>query len=174
MAHPFVEIAPSALGDNVFQVIGRDAMLITAGTSDRFNTMTASWGGWGHLWNRDVTFSFVRPQRYTFGFMEQTEHYTLCFFAKEHQAALDFCGSHSGRDLDKIAATGLTPVTDEATGAVYFAEARLVLVCRKLYAQDITLASFLDPVIPAEVYGKADYHRMYVGEILHCLTRTGG
>ena len=80
MAHPFVEIAPTALGDNVFQAIGRDAMLITAGTPDRFNTMTASWGGWGHLWGRDVTFSFVRPQRHTFGFMEQAEHYTLCFF----------------------------------------------------------------------------------------------
>ena len=108
MAHSFVEIAPTALGDNVFQAIGRDAMLITAGTSDRFNTMTASWGGWGHLWNRDVTFSFVRPQRHTFGFMEQAEYYTLCFFDKEHQAALDYCGSHSGRDVDKIAATGLT------------------------------------------------------------------
>ena len=109
MAHPFVEIAPTALGDNAFQIIGRDAMLITAGTSDHFNTMTASWGGWGHLWNRDVTFSFVRPQRHTFGFMEQAEYYTLCFFDKEHQAALDYCGSHSGRDVDKIAATGLTP-----------------------------------------------------------------
>ena len=112
MAHPFVEIAPTALGDNVFQIIGHDAMLITAGTSDRFNTMTASWGGWGHLWNRDVTFCFVRPQRHTFGFMEQAEYYTLCFFDKEYQAALDYCGSHSGRDVDKIAATGLTPAAD--------------------------------------------------------------
>ena len=168
MAHSLVEIAPTALGDNVFQVIGRDAMLITAGTPDRFNTMTASWGGWGHLWNRDVTFCFVRPQRYTFGFMEQAEYYTLCFFDKEHQAALDYCGSHSGRDVDKIAATGLTPVTD-ATNAVYFAEARLALVCRKLYAQDLTVDSFIDRGIVDEAYPKADFHRMYVGEIVRCL-----
>jgi len=168
MAHSLVEIAPTALGDNVFQVIGRDAMLITAGTPDRFNTMTASWGGWGHLWNRDVTFCFVRPQRYTFGFMEQAEYYTLCFFDKEHQAALDYCGSHSGRDVDKIAATGLTPVTD-ATNAVYFAEARLALVCRKLYAQNLTVASFIDRGIVDEAYPKADFHRMYVGEIVRCL-----
>ena len=169
MAHSLVEIAPTALGDNVFQVIGRDAMLITAGSSDRFNTMTASWGGWGHLWNRDVTFCFVRPQRYTFGFMEQAEYYTLCFFDKEHQAALDYCGSRSGRDVDKIAATGLTPVTDEATGAVYFAEARLALVCRKLYAQDLTADSFVDRGIVGEAYPKADFHRMYVGGIVRCL-----
>jgi flavin reductase (DIM6/NTAB) family NADH-FMN oxidoreductase RutF len=169
MAHPFVEIAPTALGDNAFQIIGRDAMLITAGTPDNFNTMTASWGGWGHLWNRDVTFSFVRPQRYTFDFMEQAEHYTLCFLYREHQAALDFCGSHSGRDVDKIAATGLTPVTDEATGAVYFAEARLVLVCRKLYAQDLTADSFIERGIVGEAYPKTDFHRMYIGQIVRCL-----
>lgn len=168
MSHSFVEIAPTALGDNVFQVIGRDAMLITAGTSDHFNTMTASWGGWGHLWNRDVTFSFVRPQRHTFSFMEQGEYYTLCFFAKEHQAALDYCGSHSGRDVDKIAATGLTPMAD-ATGAIYFAEARLALVCRKLYAQDLTADSFSDRSIVGEAYPKADFHRMYVGQIVRCL-----
>jgi flavin reductase (DIM6/NTAB) family NADH-FMN oxidoreductase RutF len=174
MAHRFVEIAPAALADNVFRVIGRDAMLITAGTPARFNTMTASWGGWGHLWNRDVTFSFVRPQRYTFGFMEGAEHYTLCFFAAEHQAALDFCGSHSGRDVDKIAATGLTPVADDATGAVYFAEARLALVCRKLYAQDLTADSFVDRGVIGETYAKADFHRMYVGHIVRGLIVAGG
>jgi flavin reductase (DIM6/NTAB) family NADH-FMN oxidoreductase RutF len=174
MAHPFIEIAPTALGENVFQIIGRDAMLITAGSSDRFNTMTASWGGWGHLWNRDVTFSFVRPPRYTFGFMEATEHYTLCFFGKEHQAALDYCGSRSGRDVDKIAATGLTPVADEATGAIYFAEARLALVCCKLYAQDLTADSFVEKGIIGETYGKADFHRMYVGQIVRGLILPGG
>ena len=168
MAHPFVEIAPTTLGDNVFQVIGRDAMLITAGTPAHFNTMTASWGGWGHLWHRDVTFCFVRPQRHTLSFMEQAEYYTLCFFDKEHQAALDYCGSHSGRDVDKIAATGLTPTVD-ATGAVYFAEARLALVCRKLYAQDLTADSFVDRAIIGEAYPEADFHRMYVGQIVHCL-----
>ena len=168
MTNPFVEIAPTALGDNVFQIIGRDAMLITAGTADNFNTMTASWGGWGHLWNRDVTFCFVRPQRHTFGFMEQAEFYTLCFFDKAHQAALDYCGSHSGRDVDKIAVTGLTPVAD-ATGAVYFAEARLALICRKLYAQHLTADSFIERGIVGEAYPKADFHRMYVGQIMRCL-----
>ena len=78
-------LPPSTLGDNVFQVMGRDAMLITAGTSDHFNTMTASWGGWGHLSDHSVTFSFVRPQRHTFSFMGQAESYTLCFFNKERR-----------------------------------------------------------------------------------------
>lgn len=168
MTHNFTPIVPTALHDNPFQLIGREWMLITAGTPGDFNTMTASWGGLGHLWNRDVAFCFVRPQRYTFRFMERAAYFTLSFFPESHRAALDYCGSHSGRDVDKIAATGLTPVSDES-GAVYFAQARLVMVCRKLYGGDIVRTAFTDPAIPAEVYPKGDFHRMYVGEIVRCL-----
>ena len=154
MDHSFIAVPPAELGDNPFKIIGRDAMLITAGTLDAFNTMTASWGALGHLWNRDVCFCFIRPQRYTFGFMERSATFSLSFFDETYAAALDFCGSHSGRDTDKIAATGLTPVAG-AAGAVYFAQARLVLECRKLYAQDLAGERFLDPALPAEIYAKA-------------------
>lgn len=170
MTHNFITIAPTALRDNPFQLIGRDWMLVTAGAADAFNTMTASWGGLGHLWNRDVSFCFVRPQRHTYGFMEAASYYTLSFYDKAHRAALEYCGNHSGREGDKAAAAGLTPITDE-TGAIYFAQARLVLVCRKLYGGDIIRSAFADPAVPAEVYPKGDFHRMYVGEIVRCLIR---
>ncbi|MGQ9490102.1 MAG: flavin reductase family protein [Anaerolineae bacterium] len=170
MTHSFITVAPTALGDNPFQLIGRDWMLVTAGTAESFNAMTASWGRLGHLWNRDVCFCFVRPQRHTFGFMERASHFTLSFFPTTYRAALEYGGSHSGRDVDKTAATGLIPVADK-TGAVYFAQARLVLVCRKLYGGDIVRSAFTDPALPAEVYLKGDFHRMYVGEIVRCLTR---
>jgi len=170
MAHTFVETAPSALGDNAFKTIAKDWMLVTAGTLDAFNTMTANWGGWGYLWNRNVTFTFVRPQRHTFAFTEAASHFTLSFFDEAHRAALDFCGNNSGRDVDKIAATGLTPVAD-ATGAIYFDQARLVLVCRKLYAQFMTADSFVDQGIVGQMYAKNDFHRLYVGEIVRCLIR---
>ena len=172
MSDNFTEIAPTAIKDNTFKLIGRDWMLVTAGTTAAFNPMTANWGGLGYLWNRDVCFCFVRPQRHTYSLMESADHFTLSFFDKAHRAALDYCGSRSGRDVDKVAATGLTPITDE-TGAVYFAEARLVLVCRKLYGGDLSGAAFTDPSLPAEIYSKGDFHRMYVGEIVRCLAREG-
>ena len=167
MSEGFRELTPVQLDDNPFQAIGRDAMLITAGTLASYNAMTASWGGWGHLWNRDVCFCFVRPQRYTFGYMERASHFTLGFFGREHAAAVDYCGKHSGRDVDKAAATGLVPVS-LPSGAVCFAQARLVFECRKVYAADLRADSFVDPAIPAEVYAKADFHRMYIGEVLSC------
>ncbi len=164
----FVELDPLELQDNMFRRIGREWMLITAGKPEKFNTMTASWGGVGVLWNTNVTFSFVRPSRYTYTFMEQEKYYTLSFFGADCRRALQFCGSKSGRDVDKVAETGLTPVFDAP--APYFAEAELVLVCRKLYTQDLDTDRLLDPALMAN-YKDGDVHRMYVGEITKVLQR---
>ena len=84
--------------------------LVTAGTEEKFNTMTVSWGALGEIWGKDAAFVFIRPQRYTFEFIEKEEVFTLAFFSEEYKDALKICGSKSGRDIDKIAATGLTPV----------------------------------------------------------------
>lgn len=163
----FRETRPELLTDNPFKLIGADWMLITAGTQEAFNTMTASWGGLGVLWERKVAFCFIRPTRYTYEFVEKSERFTLSFFEEKYRKALEFCGSHSGRDTDKIKGAGLTPVKEG--GFVYFNEARLVLACKKLYFQDISPERFLDPKIES-LYPKKDYHRMYVAEIVKCLT----
>ncbi len=164
----FIKTEPEMLQDNPFKLIGRDWMLITAGDGQAFNTMTASWGGLGVLWERKVAFCFIRPTRHTFTFMERADRYTLSFFPEKHRKALSFCGSHSGRDRDKIRESGLTTVKQD--GLLYFEEARLVLVCRKLYFQDIAPDRFLDPTIH-DMYPQKDYHRMYVGEIEQCLVK---
>lgn len=166
----FREIKPEQIVDNVIKLIGKDWMLITAGKASDFNTMTASWGGLGNLWNGPVCFVFVRPQRYTFQFMERDTHFTLSFFDESYRKALTFCGTKSGRDVDKVAATGLTPATG-VTDGVYFEEARLVLECRKLYAQDFAAENFIDASIVKAHYAAQDFHRLYVGEIVRCLVR---
>ncbi len=170
MPSEFKEISVYDIKDNPFKLIADGWMLITAGNLHKFNTMTASWGTLGELWNKKVAFCFVRPTRHTYKFMETADTFTLTFFDEKHREALDFCGSHSGRDVDKIAKTGLTPIEWEKQ-AVYFQQARLVLICKKVYMQDLDPALFLDPVIH-DAYPKKDYHRMYVGEIIHCLAAT--
>ncbi len=163
----FKTITPGQIKDNVFKLIGEDWMLITAGKEDAFNTMTASWGGLGILWNKTVSCCFVRPTRYTYEFMEKGNTYTLSFFSEKYRRALEICGSKSGRDGDKISETGLTPCL-AAYDAVTFKQAQLVLVCNKLYFQDLIPRNFIDPQIETN-YPKKDYHRMYVGEILTAL-----
>jgi len=163
----FREISPEALTANVFDAINKTWILLSSGDKEQYNTMTASWGGMGILWNRPVAFVFVRPSRFTYGLMEKGERFSLSFLPEQYRAALNTCGSTSGRDGDKFAKTGLTPVFDAAP---YVEQAHTVLLCKKLYTQDFDPARFLDPNIEKNYNGK-DYHRMYVGEITRVLVK---
>ena len=137
--------------------------LVTAGNEEKFNTMTVSWGGLGEIWGKDAVFIFIRPQRYTYEFIEKEEFFTLSFFAPEFKDALRLCGSKSGRDTDKVAATGLAPLFVD--GTVAFEQAEYIVVCRKMAAQFMNPDGFVDPSIESN-YANKDYHKVYVGEII--------
>lgn len=154
---------------NPFTLIKDETFLLTAGSPSHYNTMTAGWGGLGVLWQKPVAFVFVRPQRHTFGFINDSETFSCCFFGPEHKQTLAFCGSHSGREVDKAKATGLQVVGHEASGGLYFAEAKLVFMCKKLYEQDLDPALFKDTALRDKMYPTRDYHRLYVGEIVDVL-----
>ena len=165
----FQKIEPRTLDKNVFSAIGEQWMLITAGTAEKCNTMTASWGGLGVIWGAPSATCYIRPQRYTKEFVDREDYFTLAFFGEESRRALQLCGSKSGRDTDKIKECGLTVRTADC-GAPYFEQAELVLVCRKRFAQP------MDPDnIPQEVkdkwYPQKDYHTLYIGEIIEALTK---
>ena len=162
-------IDPKQITKNPFAMIGDQWMLITAGDAERCNTMTASWGGVGVLWQAPVATCYVRPQRYTKQFMDEQEYFTLTFFPEQYRKQLQLCGTKSGRDMDKVKECGFT-VKTAACGAPYFEEAELVIVCRKRYVQDF------DPdAIPEDVkekqYPNKDYHTMYIGEIVEVLSK---
>lgn len=156
------------LTDNVFKLLDNDWMLITAGKKHSFNSMTASWGAFGILWNKPIAIGFIRPQRHTFEFMNQQENFTLSFFTEQFRDALNFMGSHSGKVTDKMKNSGLTPVfTDD--DHVYFEEARLVMECKKLYVEDLKKENFSNQNLIKEIYPRQDFHRMFIGEITKCL-----
>jgi flavin reductase (DIM6/NTAB) family NADH-FMN oxidoreductase RutF len=152
-----------------FARIGDEWLLLSGGNVDsdksNWNTMTVSWGGLGVLWGRNVAFVFIRPQRYTLEFVNPNPLFTLSFFGKAYRGALNFCGANSGRDFDKAAETGLTPI-EFKDGTIGFKEAKEVIACRKLYTHDFDPSRFLDPSIGSDCYPGKDYHRMFIGEIV--------
>lgn len=159
----FIEIDPKEITENPFKLIGSDWALVTAGTKEKLNTMTISWGGVGIMWGKPAAFTFIRPQRYTMEFIEREDCYTMSFFEEKYRKALSFCGSKSGRDYDKVKETGLTPAfTPE--GVPYFEEAKLVLVCKKMYGQFLNEESVISGEEVKKWYND-DYHKMYVSEI---------
>ena len=160
------KVDPKALDLNPFAAIGQQWMLITAGTVERCNTMTASWGGLGVLWGAPMATAYIRPQRYTKQFVDENEYFTLSFFSEDYRPQLNLCGTKSGRDIDKVKECGFTVAAGEG-GAPYFEQAELVLVCRKRMAVPMDPAAMPEDV--KEKWYKGDWHTMYWGEIVEAL-----
>ena len=156
------EIKPEAFIANPFVLIGQEWMLVTARKGSQVNTMTASWGGLGVMWGENVAFVVIRQSRHTKGFVDAADHFSLTFFPEGYRKTLNYLGTVSGRDENKIKKSGLTIVDYDSVPC--FAEANRAILCRKLFAQPYDPAAFLDPLVSA-CYPKQDYHTLYIGAI---------
>ena len=159
----FREIKPEELKENVFKTIGKDWMLITAGSKENCNTMTASWGAMGIMWGKPSVTCYIRQSRYTKEFVDREDYFTISVFDEKYRKALNLLGTVSGRDRDKIKESGLTVC--EAGESVAFEEARLVIVCKKEYAQYMAPENFVNKSNDERWYADKDYHTMYIGSV---------
>lgn len=157
------EITCDKFDKNVFDAIGKQWMLVGAQADGRVNAMTASWGGVGVMWNKNVVFVFLRPQRFTKTLIDKSERFSLSFFTEEYRKMLAYMGKASGKDEDKIAAAKLTCVS--GYDAPVFKQAETTLVCKKLYSQKLGAEGFYEEAIVSQCYPQKDYHEMYVAEI---------
>lgn len=159
----FIEIKPEELNKSPFQLIGKEWMLITAKKGDEVNAMTASWGGFGVMWGKNVAYVVIRPQRYTKEFVDYADNFSLTFFDKSFKKQLSYIGSVSGRTEDKIGKSNLTVQLSD--NVPYFDEGNLVVICKKLYAQDFKPENFIAGELDKEWYAQKDYHTLYIAEI---------
>ncbi|HEK5028644.1 TPA: flavin reductase [Clostridioides difficile] len=165
----FREVKIEELQFNPFTKIGKEWLLITAGDSEKFNTMTASWGGVGVYWGKNVVTTYIRPQRYTKEFVDSNDTFTVAFFDETYREALNICGTISGRDINKIEKAGLTPYFVDDT--VAFEEANMIIVCKKLYHNNMPPENFDAKENDKKWYPEKDYHTMYISEIIKVLVK---
>lgn len=155
-----------SLTPEIFQVFMKQNALLTAGDQTVCNTMTIGWGQMGSLWNLPVCTVYVRPERYTYQFMEDYDYFTVSVLAANDRETARICGTKSGREIDKISECGLT-VSYGMEDAPFFEEAELVLVCRKLFVQDMDASCVKDGRVSGFYTEKAGgWHRIYTGEIV--------
>ena len=152
------------LGVNVFEIFSKRCPLLLAGDKESSNLMTIGWGGLGTLWSQPVCTVYVRPQRYTYQFMEQKDTFSVAVLGEEYASQIAYCGKNSGRDGDKAEACGFT-LDYGVEDTPLIAQAEMVFVCRKLYAQDMKPECFLDEQPRQRYYAQDDYHRVYVGRV---------
>lgn len=157
------EIRPEDLNESAFQLIGNDWMLITAKKEDKVNTMTASWGSFGIMWGKNVVSIVLRPQRFTKEFIDASSTFSLTFFDNSFRKDLNYLGTVSGRDEDKLSKANLTVSYLEDTP--YFEEAKLTIICKKLYAQNLEPECFIEKELDKKWYPQKDYHTLYIAEV---------
>ena len=158
----FKTIDPRSIKDNLIKCLAEEWALITAGGSDNYNMMTASWGFFGEMWGSDSIAMVVRPQRYTMDFIENNDYFTVSFYGDKKDVH-KICGSKSGREVNKTKETGLTPVSNDKY--VYFKEARMVLIVKKQFVQQMKEEAFTDKTVIDKWYPEKDYHNMIIGKI---------
>ena len=166
----FKTVNPNEINENFIKNIGDEWMLISAGDKEKYNMMTASWGFAGVMWGAPTAIAAIRPQRYTMEFMKSKDYFTLSFYG-DNKKIHAVCGKESGRNVNKTEKTGLTPLFDNDTESPYFDEARLVLICKKVYAQDLDKNSFIDTDIVDKIYPGNDFHTMFYGKIIKALVK---
>lgn len=162
-------IKAEEITNNAFQLIGKDWMLITAEKENKVNTMTASWGGVGVMWGKNVVYVVIRPQRYTKEFIDANTSFSLTFFPEEYKKQLSYLGSVSGKTEDKISKSELT--IEKKSDIPYFSEGKLVLLCNKLFSQPLQEESFINKELIEKWYPQKDYHILYIAEIKEVLVK---
>ena len=164
------EINTNDFSCNPFKMLGKDWMLITAENNNKVNTMTASWGGMGVLWEYDVVYIFIRNSRYTKEFIDASQNFSLTFYdTDKYRKTMGYLGGVSGRTEDKIAKSELTLIEED--GIPYFAEANTVILCEKLSRQKISPEGILNDELLTTYYADQDYHEMYIGKILKIMQK---
>lgn len=167
--HTFQPYPIDSIEFNPFTKIGKEWALVTSGSKSKYNTMTVSWGGLGVLWGKNVVYIFIRDSRYTKEFIDQGDFFSVSFLSEDYRDALNYCGSHSGRDEDKFEKAGLTPAFKHSIP--YPDEANFVILCKKMAAVPISEDTFVDKNIVQKWYPDGDMHTMYVGEIIDLIAR---
>ena len=169
MEMAFKEVAIESLEFNPFTKISKEWMLVTAGDEKKSNTMTASWGAMGVMWGKNAVTVYIRPQRYTKEFVDREDTFTISVLGSDYRKALNYCGTVSGKGTDKIKDAGLTPYFTDGTAGIE--EADMIMVCRKMYHDDIKPECFDAPENDSKWYPQKDYHTMYIAEVLKVLVK---
>ena len=148
---------------DIFAQFNNKWALLSAGSMEKHNTMTISWGGMGTLWGKPVVTVYVKPVRYTYQFINDNDYFTVSFYPEQYKKALSLMGKLSGRDVDKDRESGLT--LRDLEKAVTYREAEVTLLCKKIYFQDLDRANMPQKAVDM-FYKVEEPHRMFIGEVV--------
>ena len=154
-----------AMAEKVIAQIKEGAFL-TVKAGKTFNTMTIGWALIGYAWQKPILMVLVRTSRHTFGFIEKAADFTVTVPTTDMRDALMFCGTKSGRNVDKYKACNLELANARKVISPIIKTPGIHFECK------ILLKTPMDPkCLDKEcqsLYPAKDYHTLYFGEIVEC------
>lgn len=148
---------------NPFEKFNKEWALLTVGKKEKFNSMTISWGTIGTLWHKNIITIYVRPDRYTFEFLEKNDTFTLSFYDEKYKKELTMFGRTSGRNTDKIKESKFTPI--ELEKGITYKEAKETIIVKKLYMEQIKKENLNEEI--KEFYKEdTPLHYIIIGEVM--------
>lgn len=166
----FKNIKYNELSKEMLTQLQKGAFL-TVKSGDKLNTMTIGWGSLGYIWNKPVFMVMVRYSRHTFDLIDKAEDFTVSYpLNGQLKDALAFCGTKSGRDMDKIKECNLKLKNGNKVVTPIIEDCDLFLECKIAYKQHMD-EKLLSKDIKDRSYSMGDYHVLYYGEIVDAYIR---
>ena len=157
----FAELLPETLG----ALADPGCLLVSQGRSGKPNAMTIGWATFGIIWSKPICVVLVRPSRYTWKLLEESEGFTVNVPPPSLAKAALFCGTKSGRDTDKFAEMHFTAIPSQHVGAPLIGECVIHYECRIVHRNHVDPGT-LAADVARECYPKGDFHTLYYGQIL--------
>lgn len=148
---------------NPFDKFNKEWALVTAGNKDSFNSMTISWGSMGTLWHKDIITIYIRPDRYTFDFLKNSDMFTISFYDEKYRDILTMFGRCSGRDINKVEKSGFNPVFMD--DGITYSEANETIVLKKIYMEQLNKDLFNEDILSC-YKDNGPAHYMIIGEVI--------
>lgn len=152
--------------DELFvQKLSNNWALVASGTTDNYNVMTVNWGGIGFLWNKPVIFIFIRPERYTYEFIEKYDYFSLSFLKDDFSKVHEICGMKSGRYINKAKEADLKPIITQ-NDCILFEQSKISVECKKIYSHQMSQSNYENNEFHSMIKAKGSDHKMYIAEIV--------
>lgn len=162
----FSKISYTERMSEAITALANDGAFLTVSANGTTNTMTIGWGTIGYIWGKPIMMVMVRPSRHTFGLLEQADEFTVSIPLSGLKEELKFCGSKSGREIDKISVCNLPTSAGQTVSAPVIADCDLHYECKVVFKSEMDPACLTESY--RKWYAKGDYHTLYFGEITAC------
>ncbi|MBN2189530.1 MAG: flavin reductase family protein [Chitinispirillaceae bacterium] len=155
-----------SIAGKAMKKIENGGAFLTVQAGGALNVMTIGWASLGFIWGRPIMTVLVRPSRHSFGIIERAAEFTVSVPAAGMKKELEFCGTQSGRKVDKIRECRFEMLPGEKVSVPVLNIVGAHFECRIVYKSPINPALLIESY--GHLYPGKDHHTLYFGEIVYC------